>query len=83
MLQSVLNFSVDALGITAGVAMSLATFWIVCRTGASAILDAIRDKPIQVRITHYSPELNVTVTTSDGKTLEAMAEFEDETEQQQ
>ena len=57
----------------------------VCYTGAYAISSATNKHPIQMRTTsnfNYPP-LIIKIKTPDGKTLEATAEFEDETEQQQ
>ncbi len=52
MLQSVLNFSVDALKFVGVFVAILGCVWFACYSVASAVLAAIHENPIQVCIPH-------------------------------
>lgn len=89
MLREIWNFFGILLSATAvAIAITLAltaAVGLVCYTGAYAIAEAMYDRPIEMRTTsnfNYPP-LIIKIKTPDGKTLEATAEFEGETEQHQ
>lgn len=69
----VLVFALAAIGALVG--------W-VCFAGAIGVVQATNSQ-FTCPTTHRYPPIIVNVTTPDGKTLEATAEFEDEAEQQQ
>ena len=87
MLRKIWNcivvFSVYVLASAIAGAVIVCAIETICHFGALGISEATRIHPLQIQTTHHCPPLIVNVTTPDGKTLEATAEFEDEAEQQQ
>lgn len=87
MLRKIWNcivvFSVYVLAFAIVGVVIVCAIETICHSGALGISKATRIHPIQIQTTHRYPPIIVNVTTPDGQTFEATAEFEDETEQQQ